>query len=91
MERTRPVKTKKVTVETTATLIVAADDQTRTIYLHNGSGGSIYLGGSDVTTGIGWHLQNNAYVEFVVPANQTIYGIVASGTRDVIAFGSFDA
>lgn len=84
------MKTNKVTVESTATLVVAADDETRHLYFHNASGGSVYLGGSDVTTTTGWHLQNNAYAEFVLPANETMHGIVATGTRDILIMGSFD-
>ena len=91
MARNHPVKTFVVTVNATATLVVPADIETRTVYLHNASGGSIYLGGSDVTAATGYHLQNNAYASFVVPGNETIYGIVSTGTRDVFVFRSADA
>lgn len=85
------MKTFVVTVNTTATLVVPADIETRDVYLHNASGGSIYLGGSDVTTATGYHLQNNAYGEFRIPGNETLYGIVSTGTRDVFVLRSSDA
>ena len=48
----------KVTVATTATLIVPADDKPRTIYIHNAGGAKIYVGGSSVTTTTGFHIGN---------------------------------
>lgn len=73
-----------VTVTTTATLVVAADDKNRTVYLHNPSGVKFYLGGSTVTTLTGFHLDNGGTLAIELPLRETLYGIVAAGSHDVI-------
>ena len=73
-----------VTVGTTAILVVPADDKNRTVYLHNAGGGKVYLGGSNVTSTTGFHLNNNEATELFVPLKETVYGISASGTNAVI-------
>jgi hypothetical protein len=70
------MKSIAVTVTTSATLVVAADNFPRTCYLHSSSG-SIYIGGSDVTTSNGLHLTNGSTLEVFVPTNETIYAISA--------------
>ena len=74
----------KVTVATTATLVLPAEDKNRTVYFHNPSGTKIYLGGSNVTTTTGFHLDSNSSQDFFVPTNEKMYGIVASSTHDII-------
>jgi len=74
------MKTSVVTVTTSATLLIAADNQPRICYLHSGSG-SVYVGGSDVTAATGIHLTNGTTMEITVPFNETIYGITSSGTN----------
>ena len=74
------MKTSAVTVNTTATLLIAADDTTRVCYLHSGTG-SVYVGGSDVTTSTGIHLPNGTTMQLTVPFKETIYGIVTTGTQ----------
>lgn len=75
------MKSSAVTVASTPTLIVGADDLNRWVYIHNGGGAKIYLGGSTVTTADGYHLANNESVEIFLPMKETIFGIVASGTN----------
>jgi hypothetical protein len=74
------VKSAVVTVGTTATLLIAADNQHRICYLHSGTG-SIYIGGSDVTSSTGIHLQNGTTMEITLPFGETLYGITASSTH----------
>jgi hypothetical protein len=52
----------KVTVATTATLIVSADDKPRTVYIHNAGGAKIYVGGSSKASA----RRAQAYAERVV-------------------------
>lgn len=85
------MKSFAVTVNATATTIVPADNDTRTVYLHNESGGSIYLGGSDVSTANGYHLKNNETMSVVVPGGSTLQAIVASGTATLIVLRPSDA
>lgn len=70
----------QVTVNTSATVVVAADDWHRFIYLHNLGGGKIYLGGADVTTSSGYPLDNGQSLSVAVPAGERIYGCVSTGT-----------
>ena len=74
---------EKVTVATTATVIVPADDKPRTIYIHNAGGAKIYVGGSSVTTTTGFHIGNGESQELFVPTNEKLYAVVASSTNDI--------
>jgi hypothetical protein len=78
------MKSTKVTVGTTATLIIPSDNLNRWVYIHNGGGAKIYLGGSGVTTTTGFHVANNESAEFFLPEKETLYAIVASSTNDII-------
>lgn len=76
------MKASAVTVATTATLLVAADNQPRTCYFHSTSG-STYLGDSAVTVSSGLHLPNNTTIAIQIPFNETLYGITNTGTTNV--------
>ena len=76
------MKSNAVTVTTSATLLINADNQNRVCYLHSTSG-STYLGDSAVTVSTGLHLPNNQTIEIHLPLGQTLYGITGSGTTDV--------
>lgn len=78
------MKSSAVTVGTTATLIVAADDINRVVYLHNSGGQTVYIGNGDVTTTTGFHLGNNENQEIVLPLRQTLYGVVSANTNEII-------
>lgn len=75
------MKSVAVTVATTATLIVAADDQNRWIYIHNAGGAKIYVGNADVTTSTGYHIGNGESQQIFIPSKETLYGVVASSTN----------
>jgi hypothetical protein len=76
------MKSTAITITTTATLVVAADNENRVCYLHSTSG-STYLGDSTVTTSSGLHLPNNQTIAINVPLGQTLYGITNTGTTNV--------
>ena len=76
------MKSVAVTVTTSPTLLVAADNQNRIIWLHTTSGSS-YLGNSTVTSATGLHLENNSTMEIHLPLGETLYGIASTGTTDV--------
>lgn len=78
------MKSSAITVGTTATLIVAAENINRTIYIHNSGGQTIYIGNSDVTTTTGFHVGNGESQEIVLPIRQTLYAVVSSNTNEVI-------
>jgi hypothetical protein len=74
------MKTSATTVTTAATLLIAADNKDRICYLHSGTG-SVYVGGSDVTSSTGIHLPNSTTMQITVPFNETIYGITSTSTQ----------
>ena len=72
----------QVSVDTTATLLVAASTFDQTVWIHN-SGGATYIGGSNVTTANGFKLDTDDKMQVPVGDNEGLYGIVASGTNTV--------
>lgn len=75
-----------VTVTTSATKIASADPTRRRLLLHNGSGGTIYVGGSGVTSANGHHIKTQEELILVQATDsdatikQEWYAIVGSGT-----------
>ena len=76
------MKSIAVTVTTSPTLLIAADNQNRICWLHTTSG-STYLGDSAVTSSSGLHLENNSTMEIHLPLGETLYGITNTGTTNV--------
>jgi hypothetical protein len=76
------MKSVAVTVTTSPTLLISADNQNRICYFHSTSG-STYLGDSAVTSSSGLHLPNNQTIEIHLPLGETIYGITNTGTTNV--------
>jgi hypothetical protein len=76
------MKSTAVTVTTSPTLLISADNQNRICYLHSTSG-STFLGDSEVTSSTGLHLPNNQTIEIHLPLGETLYGITSSGTTNV--------
>jgi hypothetical protein len=81
------VETTEITTD--ATPIDTPEDANKMHLIHVESGVIIYLGGSDVTTSNGWPLVENTplHVDLKKGNNNSIYGIVASGTADIKALG----
>lgn len=78
------MKSAAVTVGTTATLLVPADDFARTVYVHVVGNSTVYLGNSGVTTTNGLATEKHtAPLTFFVPKDQSIYAVVSTGTEDV--------
>jgi len=76
------MKSAQVTATTTATLLIAADNKTRVCYLHPNA--AVYVGNSAVTSSTGFHCLSNTPIQIEVPANETLYGITATGTAGVL-------
>jgi hypothetical protein len=73
----------QVSVGTTATLLVASTGFDQTVWLHNSSGGIVYLGDSGVTTSNGYKLDNGDKMQLLVGDHEGLYGVTASGTNTV--------
>ena len=78
------MRSTQTSVTTAATLLVAADNINRQIYIHAISNTAIYLGGSTVTTSTGFVLEkDDGYLALNIPIGETLYAIVATGTETV--------
>lgn len=73
----------QVSVNTTATVLVAATAFDQSVYLHNSGGGIVYLGGADVTTANGYKLDNGDKLSLMVGDHEALYAVTASGTNVV--------
>lgn len=74
------MKSIAVTVSTSPTLVVEADNIPRHCYLHSSSG-SLYIGGEDVSAANGLHLTNGSTIELFVQTNETVYAISGASTH----------
>ena len=72
------IKTTQFSVTTTPAVIVADDLFPEAVYLHSASG-TLYIGGSDVTTSNGYRLDNGDKLTLDNHDNP-IYAVTASGT-----------
>lgn len=78
------MKSTNKVVTATASLVIAADDLQRTCYIHVIGAGTVYLGGDDVTSSNGLLTEKHAVpLELVVPQNQTVWAVTASGTENL--------
>lgn len=80
------MKTTQVTVGTTPTLVVPADDLNRYVYVQIVDSATIYVGDSTVATTTGLPLEKHSSPhEVFLPSRQTMYAIVTAqvGTADL--------
>ena len=72
------------TVTTTPSKILAKSDSMRSIYIHVTGNGTVYLGGSDVTTANGLATEKHTTpIEFAIPSQDELWAVVASGTENL--------
>ena len=77
------MKSTALTVGTSRVLAVAADDMHRVIYIHHQSQNSIYIGGDDVTTSNGLHIEKDDTVAIELPSRQNIYAIASHANQEL--------
>jgi hypothetical protein len=83
------VKSRAVTVTTTATRLDGTTDQDdamsgQSIAIYNGSAATVYIGGADVTTANGYPVAATSYGPgFDFSISDQLYGIVAAATSEV--------
>lgn len=66
-------------------IVVAADDQNRTVYVQIIGNSIVYLGGADVTSSNGIPVaKHEAFHEIFVPTRQTLYAVCASGVTETL-------
>lgn len=81
------MKSSAVTVTTTPTLIVAADDQNRYVYLQIENNKTIYVGGDSVSTstGIPYEKHSSPHTIFL-PIKQTMFAVVTAQTATAVIY-----
>ena len=73
-----------VTVNTTAQRIITKSNAWRTIYIHVVGAGTVYIGGSDVTSTNGLLTEKNAVpLQIEIPAQEELWAVTASGTESL--------
>jgi hypothetical protein len=77
------MNSKAVAVGTSLVLAVAADDIYRTIYIHHQSQNAIYIGGDNLTTANGLHIEKDQTMTIELPAKQTIYAISSHASQEL--------
>lgn len=77
------ISSAQVSVGTTATSVLAAGVGGGRVRVRNAGAASVFLGASGVTTAAGYELTTGSTVDLVLEANETLYGIVATGTQTV--------
>lgn len=71
------------TVTTTRQLIVPVDGSAQEILLHS-TGGTVYVGGSDVTHDNGYKLDVGDKANFTVHPGDEIYAITSAGSVEIM-------
>lgn len=67
----------------TATKILDSQNFEQHIYLHNNHSNKMYIGGSNVSSSNGLHLDNGEMLEIRVPQDNELYAISESTTGDI--------
>lgn len=66
-------------------IVVAADNQNRTVYVQIIGNSTVYLGGSNVTDSNGVPVaKHEAFHEIFVPLGETTYAVCASGVTETL-------
>ena len=75
------IRSANITVTTSPTLLVEGDSSAESVYLHSSSG-TLYLGGSAVTSGTGYRMDNGDKLT-INNSESPIYAITSSGTSSI--------
>jgi len=54
------------------------------VYIHNNHSNKMYLGGSDVSSTNGLHLDNGQFIELRIPQDNELYAISEGTTGDIV-------
>jgi len=74
------IKTNKVTVADTPTLIFPADRDGAYVHIQVSGQGAIYIGDATVSATTGHNRPVDSHISLFVGPNEAIYGVTASGT-----------
>ena len=76
----------RFTITTTRQVIIPASGSAQEIHIHSESG-TVYIGGSDVTSSNGFKLDNNEKLILTIHPGDQIYAITSAGTNTVMVLG----
>ena len=77
------IATAQYTLGTARIMIAGPDDSAQRVTVHNSeSGQQVFLGGSDVTTSNGIHLDGKETRQITLNPGESLYG-VSTGSRDI--------
>lgn len=77
------MKSANVVVTDAATLLIAADNQNRTVYIHIVGNQSVALGNSSVTYATGLLTEKHTSpIEIFLPLGETLYAIANTGVTE---------
>ena len=72
------------TINTTAQKILSKSNSYRTVYIHVTGAGTVYLGGSDVSSANGLLTEKNAVpLQLVIPSQEELWAVTATGTESL--------
>ena len=74
---------EEFTIAQTAVKIISSQNFEQEVYIHNEHGNKVYLGGSDVSSTNGFHLDNDTNINIKIPQDNELYAIAASGSGDI--------
>lgn len=75
-----------VTVGTAVTRIVQAQGSPLIVDIHNESGQALYIGGTGIAVGTGFHIDSHEHFNMVIHPGNTLYGI-ANQPISVVVMG----
>lgn len=76
---------RQFTITTTRQLVIPIDGSTQEVHVHSESG-TMYIGGSDVTSSNGFKLDNNEKIVLTVHPGDQIYAITNAGSAVLMIF-----
>jgi len=82
--------TAKTTIGTSATKInFPEEDCEHYEFIHRGSGVTVYIGDSTVTTATGVPIEEDEFIKFYLKKgnDNDVYGVVSASTQDVFTWG----
>ena len=81
--------TNVFTVTTTRGIVVAANRADQVVQLHSASG-TIYIGGSNVTTANGYRLDNGDKLQIPLSDLEDLYAVTSSGEATLYVFATIN-
>lgn len=73
----------QISVTSSAVLIIETYGEFRDVHLRNVGSHSMYVGGAGVTVGNGFNIPKDAYVNFKMAPNSTLYAVTSNNETGI--------